>query len=227
MSNNKRKTFGLLVGCFLAFISFTNCRNQPPSTPLVFGPQRARPNDTVQFSALSVDQEGDSISYLFNWSKGQKSAWSDWLPSGVEYYQQVAFSDTGDYFLQVKARDKKGESNWSDTNRLAIRFYQPLTPNKPSGPDTVTIGDTVAFTSSALHPLGESVSLQFNWSDGLSEWSNFVPPGTFVTKKHCYLNSGIYEVSCRARDKEGFISDWSLPKTVVVLSHIPIIRTWQ
>ncbi|MEO0071404.1 MAG: hypothetical protein ABIK39_04905 [candidate division WOR-3 bacterium] len=206
---------GMLV--VLAFF-VTGCQNQPPSVPIVSGPQRGRPNDTLTFSAISVDKEGDSVAYWFKWNNETSVEWSKWLPSGVEYFRPVTFADTGSYFLLVKAKDKKGESGWSDTNLVRIGYYPPLAPLRPSGPDTIFIGDTVAFVSSALHPLNKLVSLQFDWEDTLSEWSGFVPPGTLVVKRHAYFVSRIYQVRCRARDEAGFVSEWSLPETVWVIS---------
>lgn len=200
----------------LFFVFGGGCGNQPPSAPIVSGPTKGRPNDTLWFSAISVDKEGDSVAYFFEWQDAVESNWSEWYPSGIEYYQKATFSDIGNFFLRVKAKDRKGESGWSDTNLVSIRFYPPLAPLKPSGPDTVFTGDTVAFASSALHPLNKLVSLQFDWGDTVGEWSGFVPPGTLVVKRHAYFISRIYQVRCRARDEAGFISEWSLPETVWV-----------
>ncbi len=193
-----------------------DCANHGPSTPLVYGPQRARPNDTIYFSALSFDPDGDSIAYFFASSDGT-DRWSDWFPSGFEYSQELVFTDTGDYYLRAKAKDRYQESGWSDTCYISVRFYQPLPPHRPTGPDTVTVGDTVSFYSAALHPLNEMVTLQFDWGDTLGSWSGFVLPGSLVRATHIYHQSGFYEVRCRAKDKKDFVSDWSWPETVLVI----------
>lgn len=220
MSIYKRKVFAILSALVALFISFSGCKNRPPSVPIVLGKERARPNDTVVVSALSVDKEGDSISYFFDWSNESASEWSEWLPSGIECFRKVAFADTGDYFLRVKARDARQESGWSDTFIVSIRFYQPFVPRRPAGPDRVLVNDTVAFASSGNHPLGESVSLQFDWGDTIGEWSGFFVPGTIVSDRHAWFTVGIYEVRCRAKDRKGFISDWSLPETVAVFDSL-------
>ncbi|MGQ9707937.1 MAG: hypothetical protein ACUVUR_03555 [bacterium] len=212
-----RLTLGALIVWVILMIG---CSNQPPSVPIVFGAQRGRPNDTLQFSAISVDRESDSISYFFKWGDGIGSGWSEWLSSGVECYRSVVFFDTGDFLLQVKARDREQESGWSDTFSVSIRFYRPLVPHKPAGRDTVVIGDTVVFVSAALHPLDESLALQFDWADTLGEWGGFVLPGTFVSDHHAYQTTGLFEVRCRAKDRKGFVSDWSLPETVRVIDTL-------
>ncbi len=202
----------LVIGLGVIFI---NCDNREPSVPLVYGPQRARPGDTVYFSALSFDPEGDSVAYFFEFSNGFAS-WSRWVSSGFEYYQEMVFSDTGNHHLRVKAKDRYQESGWSDTFYISVRFYRPLPPHRPAGPDTVTVGDTISFYSLALHPLNELVAIQFDWGESLGDWSDFVLPGSLVRANHIYLQPGLYEVRCRAKDKKGFVSDWSLPETVVV-----------
>ncbi len=202
---------------WITFLFFIGCENLPPSTPIVLGPQRARPNDTAMVSALSVDKEGDSVSYYFEWSGGVESGWSEWISEGIEYYRPVVFQDTGLFFLRVKARDIRQESGWSDTFVVDVRFWTPQVPEPPSGPDTVIVGDTVKFVSLALHPLQQSVALQFHWGDTIGEWSGFVPPGTLVWQRHSYLLPGIYEVRCRTKDRGGYVSDWSLPETVLVV----------
>lgn len=207
----------LRIGLVLLLGFFLQCKNQPPSIPVVLGPQRGRPTDTLGFSALSVDREGDSVSYLFDWEGRLESNWSEWLPSGREYYRRVTFPDTGRFFLRVKARDRKAESGWSDTLTVDIRYWTPQTPHRPSGPDTAFCGDTVTFVSWALHPLNQAVALQFDWGDTLSPWGNFLPPGTIVYFRHTYIISGFYEVRCRAADRSGYISDWSLPETILVV----------
>ncbi|MEO0069028.1 MAG: hypothetical protein ABIK23_07885 [candidate division WOR-3 bacterium] len=215
------KKLGPVFAGIVAFIVlFSGCENRAPSVPIVSGTERARPNDTIVVYALSVDKEGDSISYLFDWSNEEDSVWSEWLPSGVECFRKVAFLDTGGYFLRVKARDARKESGWSDTFFVTIRFYQPLVPKRPAGPDTVVVNDTVAFASSANHPLGESMALQFDWGDTIGEWSGFFLPGTIVADRHAWSGAGVYEVRCRAKDRKGFISDWSLPETVWVFDSL-------
>ncbi|MEO0079893.1 MAG: hypothetical protein ABIK44_04365 [candidate division WOR-3 bacterium] len=193
------------------------CQNTPPSVPIVTGPDKARPNDTLSFSALSVDRDGDSVAYLFSWNDNPQSDWSFWYPEAIPYFEKRVFTDTGEYVLLVKARDQKAESDWSDSLWIRIRDYGPLRPKTPAGPDTVAIGDTVGFVTLAYHPLNEQVALQFNWGDTLGEWSRFVQPGSFVWEHHAWLQSGWFEVRARARDSSGHVSEWSGPESVLVV----------
>lgn len=203
-------------GLFLLVFAFAGCTNQPPSTPFVFGPHRGRPDDTLVFSVISVDREGDSVAYLFEWSNQPGPDWSEWFPSGREIYRSFSFSDTGAFSLRVKARDHQHESDWSESLVVNIRWYLPSIPRKPAGPDTVCIGDTATYYSSALHPLNEKVAIQFSWGGALDQWSNYVLPGEIVSCRHHFDSVGLVEVRCRAKDSKGYVSDWSAPETVVV-----------
>jgi hypothetical protein len=200
---------------FLSLIVFAGCPNQPPSSPILIGPQRCRPNDTLTFSVISVDKEGDSVAYLFECNQ-QLTEWTQWFPAGIEVYQRFSFGDTGNYILRVKAKDSRHESNWSDEFPVSVRWYLPSTPRRPSGPDSVAAGDTVTFYTSALHPLNQLVAFQFLWGGSTGDWSGFVLPGTIVAIRHAFDSVGIFEVRCRAKDKKGYVSEWSLPETVFV-----------
>ena len=205
------------VLCFVLVLGL-GCRNTPPSVPVVSGADKGRPGDTFSFSVLSVDRDGDSVSYRFSWSDSVQPGWSRWYPEGILYFAKRAFSDTGEYWLLVKARDfKLGESDWSDSFYVWVRDYRPFTPRRPSGPDTVALGDTVGFTAMAYHPLNERVALQFDWGDTLGEWSQFVQSGSFVWQHHAWFQGGWFAVRARARDSTGRVSDWSGPESVLVI----------
>ncbi|MEN9979789.1 MAG: hypothetical protein ABIK38_05525 [candidate division WOR-3 bacterium] len=197
-------------------VLMSGCHNRPPSVPIIFGPQRGRPNDTLVFSVISVDREGDSVAYLFEWNNQSSSGWTEWFPQGVEIVRQFSFADTGSFFLRAKARDRQHESGWSESLNVTVRWYVPSVPKKPAGPDTVIVGDNVTFYSSALHPLNELVAIQFCWGDTVDVWSDYVLPGTIVAKSHVFTMEGEFEVRCRAKDKKGYLSDWSAPETVFV-----------
>uniref|UniRef100_A0A7V3UZ43 PKD domain-containing protein n=1 Tax=candidate division WOR-3 bacterium TaxID=2052148 RepID=A0A7V3UZ43_UNCW3 len=201
---------------FLLLVVTVGCQNQPPSVPILWGPQRGRPNDTLVFSMISLDKEGDSIAYLIEINQESLFGWSQWFPPGIEVNQQLSFNDTGSYILRVKARDSQHESGWSDEYQVWIRLYLPSVPRKPSGPDSAVVGVPVTFYTSGLHPLDELVSFQFWWGDTTGDWSGFVMPGTVVRDSHTFNSAGTFEVRCRAKDKEGCVSGWSAPETIFI-----------
>lgn len=208
----------------LTVLLAAGCGNVPPSLPIVSGPDKARPNDTLVFHLFSVDRDGDSVSYYCEWNAGMESGWTTWAKEGEELAVRLSFADSGRYGLRVKARDARHETDWTDTSWVTIRDYGPLVPRVPVGPDTVVIQAAASFLSSAVHPLGESVALRFAWNDSLGDWTGFHPSGATVAVKHTFLAGGVWEVRCRARDRGGRTSDWSGPKMVVVVDSFGQLR---
>lgn len=194
------------------------CQKYPPTVPIVFGPNQCRPNDTVRFSALSLDPDGDSISYEFDWGDGTASGWSACFPSGREFWLGKVFADTGFYGVVCRSSDGTHESPWSDSIHVRVRDYGPFVPPKPSGPaDTLAVLDTVLFATTARHPLGERIAVEFDWGDSSSTWTGFDEPNSIFTARHGYNEAGIFELRARARDSLERFSDWSKPETVWVM----------
>ncbi len=85
-------------------------------------------------------------------------------------------------------------------------------PDKPSGPKTAFVGDSVKFTTKGTDPLNVHL---FQWDLGngvLSSWKD-----DYETKKYAYPTPGEFEV--RAREKcplKLFQSDWSDGRKIMI-----------
>ena len=86
----------------------------------------------------------------------------------------------------------------------------PEAPTVPSGP-LGGLKDTVYnFSSAAIDPDGDSVSLRFYWGgEDTSDWSSFVPSGESITMNHSWSGSGTYSITAQAKDKKEDLSSWS------------------
>jgi hypothetical protein len=87
--------------------------NTPPQIPDVSGPSQGIVGVQYTFKAMLHDNEGDQISYKFDWGDGI----TDWLgPVGSgEVTETHTYSAVGTYNIRVKARDEHGaESDWTD-----------------------------------------------------------------------------------------------------------------
>lgn len=190
---------------------------RPPRTPVLGGSEAGQPGDTLIFWARSTDPNGGELSYLFDWDDGSSSNWTAEHASGDTCFRRHGYSETGNYGVRVRARDRDGlESGWSESRALTVAFAGPLVPARPEGP-AVVYEDTVSwFQASAGHVRAESVSIQFDWDDTLGLWSGFVAAGRPVSDSHSYTSVGVFLVRARARDRSGFVSRWSEPQTVAV-----------
>ena len=86
----------------------------------------------------------------------------------------------------------------------------PEAPTVPSGP-LGGLKDTVYnFSSAAIDPDGDSVSLRFYWGgEDTSDWSSFAPSGESITMNHSWSGSGTYSITAQAKDKKEDLSSWS------------------
>ena len=140
------------------------------------------------------------------------------MRSGDEYTATHVFADTGTFVVTCRAKDERREGDRSDGLAVRIGAFPPRVPRRPSGPDTVAVGDSVRFASSSVHPLGESLRLQFDWDGELSEWTGPVGSGAWVYVKHAYSVAGTFQVRARARDELEQVTVWSDAKAVLVVT---------
>jgi clostripain len=93
---------------------------QPPS-----GPTSGEPGVEYTYTAVTIDPDGDLISYVFNWSDGTTTQ-TTFVPSGQVASAVHEWSQKGDYQIRVKAVDEHGmESEWSDPLPISMPMEQP------------------------------------------------------------------------------------------------------
>lgn len=109
----------------------------PPVTPDgINGPTAAFSGTNSSFSVQTIDPEGDTIQYGWDWNGDNTvDEWTEYYPSGQECSITHHWKSLGTFSVQVKARDHNyGESNWSPP--LTITVSDESTPvvsiNHPS-----------------------------------------------------------------------------------------------
>jgi hypothetical protein len=86
----------------------------------------------------------------------------------------------------------------------------PNTPNTPSGPITLGIGESGTYTTSATDPEGDQVQYRFDWDDGIiSDWTDLVNSGTSANISNSWDTASTYVVKAQSRDEHGATSAWS------------------
>ena len=102
-------------------IKCLNVENNPPLKPQSpSGPINGRTNINYDYTAVTTDPDGNTISYIFSWDDGTTSQ-SSFLPSGEQVTETHSWSEQGTYEIKVKAIDENGaESEWSEPLSIAI-----------------------------------------------------------------------------------------------------------
>jgi len=89
--------------------------NYPPDKPDVSGPSSVPKDEPRNFSAVTIDQDGEDIQYYFDWADDSNSGWvpSQPVASGTAVTLSHSWSQKGTYVIRVKARDVHGdEGEW-------------------------------------------------------------------------------------------------------------------
>ena len=202
------------IACLLVL---TGCsKNYSPLVPSLLAPTLAQRGDSMRVRVSSYDKDADSLYFFIEWGDGTESGWVGPVPSATDYEVFHVYGDTGVFGVLAKAKDEAHETGWSDTAFIHVGEFGPFVPHRPSGPDTVSVGDSASYVTAAGHPLGSKVSLQYDWGDTLSDWSEFIAADQFYYLRHAFAHAGTMLVRARARDELEHISDWSKPESVLV-----------
>jgi parallel beta-helix repeat protein len=149
-----------LVCSNLSISSGNDTLNTPPDQPdIPLGPTTGYKNTPYNYSTSTIDPDGDSIFYLFNWDDDTDWVWYGPYSSGETCNRTHSWTNLGTYQIRVKAKDNNNsESNWSEPLNVTI-IPQTLyvggsgTGNYSSIQDAVddaTNGDTV-FVYSGIY----------------------------------------------------------------------------
>lgn len=106
----------------------------------------------------------------------------------------------------------------------------PLRPNSPTGPSIGSIFIKYNFSSLAIDPDGDSITMRFDWGDGdtsswTSDWDSWFASEQTVSISHSWLMPNTYYIRTQAKDKKDAISEWSLPHNIIISNHSPIPKT--
>jgi len=159
-----------------------------------------------------TDPDGDTVTYLFNWSDGTDSGWLT-QPSASHMW-----NTPGIYEVTVKAKDEHGlQTDWSQPLSVTISNHAPTTPTRPSGITNGHPGGLYTYTTNAVtDPDGDQVFYLFDWDDGTnSSW--LVQPSA----SHSWTAERTYAVRVKAKDEHGLQTEWSQALNVMIFNNPP------
>jgi hypothetical protein len=90
--------------------------NNPPTKPDVQGDVIGTRNTEYIYSAVSTDEDNDTIQYIFNWDDGTNTT-TDFLPNGTKTTQNHSWNKAGRYTITVQATDNE---TYSQTAELIV-----------------------------------------------------------------------------------------------------------
>jgi hypothetical protein len=188
-----------------------------PNAPI--GPDSATCGTNCAFRATAYDPDSDDVSLRFDWGNDSFSDWTDYVHSGAPVTQLHVWNVAGTYAVRAMARNRnEARSDWSPPHTVVLVSRSPYVDGRPFGPDSIRRESLGTVSAVAIDLDGDSVSLKFDWGDGvISEWTEFAPSGAPVSARHAWSEEGIYLVRARARDTKGSQSLWSAHDSVLVV----------
>jgi plastocyanin len=105
--------------------------NQPPAKPSVQGTTDGSRRTNYTYIAFTLDPEGMSVSYYFDWGDNTNSGWSDFVPSGDAVNATHQWAKAGNYQIKVQAKDSYSgaTSEWGTLDvsmpvKIDLPFYR-------------------------------------------------------------------------------------------------------
>jgi hypothetical protein len=108
----------------------------------------------------------------------------------------------------------------------STRNHPPNTPEKPLGPATGLIGETLSYTTRTNDPDGDNVQIRFAWDDDTAGWSSFIPSGQSLSSPRSFARAGYHYVRVQGQDIYSARSIWAECSVLVspAQSHLPTAR---
>jgi chitinase len=120
------------------------------------------------------------------------------------------------YFAATAYNAANNESGYSNQVSYSIPAPNgaPSTPATPTGASSALVNASIAFSTSATDPNGNSLEYRYDWGAGvLSSWGA-------ASQSHSWSAAGAYTVKAQARDSL-LESAWSIGKTVTITQNQP------
>lgn len=168
------------------------------------------------FEVINAVNIEENLVYKYPWS-------IDCLVSGDEAIVEFNYSLPRGLYRIRGHIDPVPEEDIIFNNNMTTGIFigdnnPPDTPDKPSGPTNGQAGTQYNYTTQTTDPDGDQVYYKWCWGFYMGNmYSNWLGPfdsGVIVEANHTWNGEGTYQISVRAKDVYGYISDWSEPLEV-------------
>ncbi|HUF51754.1 MAG TPA: PKD domain-containing protein [Longimicrobiales bacterium] len=168
-------------------VTLTTTVNNPPEVTSHGGPYSGSVNQPVSFHATATDQDGDQVTYAWNFGDGATA-------TGAAATH--AYAAAGDYSVRLTVTDEWGDRGFAATTASISAGHVNTAPvinnlDAPAGDE----GSPVSFSASASDADGDALSFSWNFGDGGT--------GAGASPTHTYADNGTYTVTLTVSDGHG------------------------
>jgi len=201
-------------------------------TDQIFSSAFVNSNDLTGTLTVQAKKQGegswtDVASQSFTSSYGYSSVYSEW---GVFYDLSKTWTptETGTYDVRVvySGNNYYLPINNPPTSTLTVTEGNnpPSTPTTPQWitSEQILIGTPTSyegFGSQATDPEGNDIKVTFDWGDGNSDTTGWLPSGSTAEAYHSWTYPGMFEIKTKATDIHSAESSWSSPLEVTVVTN--------
>lgn len=211
----------------LAVVLCCVCGSRPPTVPAIrASADTCSPNAVCTLYVASWSSDGSSVSYQFDLrylgNQHELLEWSNYFPSGDTVGLPFQ-SDSGVYGFKARAQDEQGSiSDFCPEATVVIANAAPGQPDVPEGESWVFADLTVPYRTRANEPEYEDVQFRVDpgGGDTISSWSPLQSCRNDYVFTCCFAAAGTRDVRVQARDVNGHVSNWSLPRQVTVEENL-------
>jgi bacillopeptidase F len=173
-----------------------------PTDPDFSGPNTGIAGETIEFTMVSTDPEGDDIYYYVDWGDNSTSEWIGPYLSGEEITVNHTWETDDTFEVRAKAMDTHyAESGWSEPHIIIIAPNQRPARVTINGPVWGWGGTEYEFSFQSSDPDGHDLYYRINWDDGnIEEWFGPYSSGEAFTLSHSWKEKGGYWVKAWAKD---------------------------
>ncbi|MCX6668018.1 MAG: carboxypeptidase regulatory-like domain-containing protein [Euryarchaeota archaeon] len=143
--------------------------------------------------SLSNDSDGNITKWFWNFGEGT---------NGSGEIVTHIYSIVGTYTVTLTVTDNDNATD-SDTTTVVIRV-QNKAPSNPTidGPATGNKNVNCSYTVLSTDANNDTIKYTFDWGDGTTESSKFLPNGTSCTRNHSWTKAGKYTIKVTATDNQ-------------------------
>lgn len=207
----------------------TQGTNSPPFEPSNPSPSNGATNQATSLTLSWSGGDPDGAIVTYNTYLDTSSNPSTLRCSGTQTQCSVSnLNHATTYKWRVEAEDPEGLETpspvWSFTTGNAPN--DPPTVSNPTGPSSLTPGQSGTFSATPSDPDLDQVRLEWDWGDGNTDQTSYGPSGVTRFIDHAWSDAGVYQTRVRAEDNRGGMSTWRNGPQVTVNTEPEAEAPW-
>jgi hypothetical protein len=130
-------------------------------------------------------------------------------------------TDYSNLVLVASGLSGGGSYSWDVSQYIPGSNSPPTMPSSPGGPTSGNVSITYKYSTSATDPEGDLTRYTYDWGDGTTTDTIYMPSGSTGNATHSWGARGTYTLKVRAQDCRGGTSSWNSNVTVNIDNKPP------